>query len=30
MDDVIKLVAKEYVKNSYGVPIESRTYRDIF
>lgn len=30
MDDVIKLVAKEYVKNLYGVPIESRTYREIF
>lgn len=30
MDDVIKLVAKEYVKNSYGVPIESRTYREVY
>lgn len=30
MDDVIKLVAKEFVKNEYGVARETRTYREIF
>lgn len=30
MDDVIKLISQEYIKNKYGVPEPNPTYKEIF
>ncbi len=30
MDDVIKLVSQEFIKNKYGVPTPTPTYKEIF
>ena len=30
MDDVIKLIAQEFTKDKYGVPVASLTYKEIF